>query len=122
MEVRSDSRVYKSVLDHPALVVTLLSSLLLLLNPPIQRSHRPAIESPSGQEECPAEAWLTSNDGCVPDARPTREIVSTLTLERPSRNAIVRVDSSSVSDDVPLVRLLSRMKLISPDGSDLDSF
>lgn len=124
MDARFHNRVERSGLGNFVLVTTCFTSLAFLLTLPIARHHRLGLDC-SGADEagCPAEIQIElAVDGMRQlDPRPRNEIVSVLTMTPVSNAATAHAGAPAATTEIPLARLLSRLKLGSHTDSDHDS-
>jgi hypothetical protein len=124
MESCFHNRVKRSGLGHFVLVTTCFTSLAFLLTLPMTRHHRFGLDC-SGADEagCPAELQIElAVDGIRPlDPRPRHQIVSALAMMPVSNAATAHAGAPAATTEIPLARLLSRLKLGSHTDSDHDS-
>jgi hypothetical protein len=124
MDARFHDWVKRSGLGHFILVTTWCASLAFLLTLPMARHHRFGLDC-SGADETgsPAELQieLAVGDMQTLDPRPRNEIVSALTIAPVPSAATARAGAPAATTEIPLARLLSRLKLGSHTDSDRDS-
>jgi hypothetical protein len=104
------------------MVLACFSSLLILFTVPIERVHHFAVHFRTGEARRAAERHtaLASDDAPPADPRPHRGTLSAVTIT-PVLCAATRADAYAATTEVPIARLLSRLKLGSRSDSDSDS-
>ena len=121
MEARSHNWIHRSGFGHVVLLAVCFSSLLILLTFPIERAHRFGVHFRAGEvrRTIDRDTPLAFGDARSPDPRSRHEIVAALAAPVLSA-AVIHAEAPSEATEIPLTRLLSRLKLCS-HSSDPDS-